>query len=63
MDFQGWREALEACLQKRNNNIENDNKNTPGLSFFFGKSYDRIIQEKKILNHKIFFIPLSVLAV
>ena len=33
MDFQGWGEALEACLQERNNNIENDNKNTPGLRF------------------------------
>ena len=44
MDFQGWREALEACLQERNNNIENDNKNTPGLRFlFFVKAKDMII--------------------
>ena len=38
MDFQGWGEALEACLQKRNNNIENDNKNNPGLRFIFVKA-------------------------
>ena len=41
MDFQGWGEALEACLQKRNNNIENEKKNTPGLRFlFFFKTTD-----------------------
>ena len=26
---------MEACLQERNNNIENDNKNAPGLRFLF----------------------------
>ena len=35
MDFQGWGRSVGSLLIKRNNNIENDNKNTPGLRFIF----------------------------
>jgi len=35
MDFHGWEKALEARLQRRYANLENDQKNTPGLVFLF----------------------------
>jgi hypothetical protein len=35
MDFHGWEKALEARLQRRYANPENDQKNTPGLVFLF----------------------------
>ena len=35
MYFHGWEKALEARLQRRYANHENDQKNTPGLVFLF----------------------------
>ena len=39
MDFHGWEKALEARLQRRYANPENDQKNTPGLVFLLFSSH------------------------
>ena len=35
MYFQGWQEALEACLQRRADNLENKIREYPRFSIFF----------------------------